>query len=198
MMSSLIIALVGVGWPPNFQSYEDFKAELESAVAEHPPFGEWLRERRNIITLYDHDGELSKAMQQDRWFSQWMREHRDLPWHGSQTSDYWRASVDILKEMYLKDAIPQNIMMNSKRLFVEQYLKEHEEEYEEAENMHAAKQQAYEKALTTYTQVERYGYGKYTNVPPKPAIDGALKERQILLRYLPANITANDTTHEHP
>ena len=30
-------------WPPVFQSYESYKAELREAIRLHPPFGQWVR-----------------------------------------------------------------------------------------------------------------------------------------------------------
>lgn len=35
-------------WPPKFQSFEEYKAELDEAVDAHPPFGVWLRMYRNV------------------------------------------------------------------------------------------------------------------------------------------------------
>ena len=34
-------------WPPTFQTFEEYKNELETAINEHPPFGEWLKKYRN-------------------------------------------------------------------------------------------------------------------------------------------------------
>ena len=34
-------------WPPVFQNYESYKSELDEAITQHPPFGEWLRRSNN-------------------------------------------------------------------------------------------------------------------------------------------------------
>ena len=43
-------------WPPQFLTVEEFDDEMDKAIKEHPPFGEWLLKHRNSNHVLISDG----------------------------------------------------------------------------------------------------------------------------------------------
>jgi hypothetical protein len=48
-------------WPPKFLTYEDFKNELNNAIEQHPPFGDFVK--RKIVG----NSELDKIIRLPNW-----------------------------------------------------------------------------------------------------------------------------------
>jgi hypothetical protein len=83
-------------WPPVFESYKDFKADLDAAIESHPPFGEWLRLYRNAAMVVVSGGSREKTA--------------------------WHVSVSDLKERYVKEKTLDMRARNVKRAFAEMHL----------------------------------------------------------------------------
>ena len=142
-------------WPPKFQSFEEYKAELDEAVAMHPPFGVWLRMYRNVHHV-----------------------------HGSYTQQaMWELPVQTLKERYLLSAKLDNRTKNAKRAFIEMHLDENKATYEKDESELQAKMQSYALALDSYNQARGHGYCNILH-PKEPRKTLALVERDKLLQEL--------------
>jgi hypothetical protein len=141
-------------WPPKFQSFEEYKAELDEAVDAHPPFGVWLRMYRNVNHVTSHT---EKAV--------------------------WQLPVQKLKDRYLQSAVMNNRTKNAKRAFIEMHLEENKATYDKEELELAPKLESYALALTSYQQARRHGYHNIPH-PKKPEKTRALMERDQLLQEL--------------
>ena len=141
-------------WPPKFQTFEEYKAELDEAVAAHPPFGIWLRMYRNVNHI-NHRQEMAA----------------------------WELPVEQLKERYLKSAHTNNRTKNAKRAFIEMHLEENKATYEQEESELKPRLDSYALALESYHQAVRHGYRNIPR-PSEPQKSSALMERDKLLKEL--------------
>lgn len=137
-------------WPPKFQSFDNYKKELETAINEHPPFGIWLKKYRNT-------------------------EHLLYGRHDNRTM--WSLNIDKLKEQYIKSAKDQNTQRNAKRMFAELYLTE--KKYSEAEQTHEEAFRMYKLALEEYDNKAKHGYA-YGSRPCAPQENRILCEKKGL------------------
>jgi hypothetical protein len=144
-------------WPPKFQSFEEYRAELDEAVEAHPPFGVWLRMYRNV----NHVNVATCASQQAMW---------GLP-------------VQQLKERYLQSANLKNRTKNAKRAFIEMHLEENKATYEKDESELQPRLESFALALDSYKQAISHGYHKIPR-PKEPHKTNALMERDKLLEQL--------------
>lgn len=145
-------------WPPTFQSFEEYKAELDEAVAAHPPFGIWLQTYRNINHLTD-------CTRQDECM--------------------WGFSVQQLKERYLAHAHMTNRTKNAKRAFIEMHLDTNKATYEKDESDLRPIMDSYALALESYNQALNHGYRNIPR-PKEPQKTYKLKERDRLQEVLKA------------
>jgi hypothetical protein len=142
-------------WPPKFQSFEEYKAELDEAVDAHPPFGVWLRMYRNV---------------------------NHVTTCGSQEA-MWGLPVQQLKERYLQSANLKNRTKNAKRAFIEMHLEENKAAYEKDESELQPRLDSYALALDSYKQAISHGYRNIPR-PTEPRKTRTLIERDILLGEL--------------
>ena len=142
-------------WPPKFQSFEEYKAELDEAVALHPPFGVWLRMYRNA----NHIGLTDR------------------------TPPMWELPVQQLKKRYLQSTNLNNRMKNAKRAFIEMHLEENKESCEKEESELEPKLQSYALALDSYNQARSHGYRNIPR-PQEPSKTSVLLQRDALLAQL--------------
>ena len=145
-------------WPPTFQSFEEYKAELDEAIDAHPPFGVWLRMHRNVSHLTDV-----------RFCG-----GRDAAWH---------LPVQRLKERYLQSANLHNHTKNAKRVFIEMHLEENKATYEKDESELTQRLESHALAVDIHDQAIRHGYRKISR-PPCPSPTRPLMERDKLQEQL--------------
>lgn len=142
-------------WPPTFQSFEEYKTELEEAVVAHPPFGVWLRSYRNA-------------------------NHATL---ALSEPAMWELSVQQLKERYLHSATINNRTTNAKRAFIEMHLEENKATYEKDQSELEPISESYALAMDSYKQAISHGYRNILR-PKEPQKTRALLERDTLLQKL--------------
>lgn len=143
-------------WPPKFQSFEEYKDELDEAVKAHPPFGVWLRQYRNVNHVMSH--ELSER-------------------------SMWELPVQKLKERYVQSTKLINNTKNAKRAFIEMHLDENKATYEKDESELQPKMESYALALDSYNQALLHGYHNIPR-PKEPRKTSALLERDKMLDEL--------------
>lgn len=143
-------------WPPTFQSFEEYKAEFDEAVAAHPPFGIWLQTYRNIKHITDHE-----------------------------QSPMWQLSVQELKQRYWWHAHQTNRTKNAKRAFIEMHLDTNKATYEKDESELRPRMESYALALDSYNQARIHGY-HHIPMPKEPGKTPALRERDRLHEELKA------------
>lgn len=142
-------------WPPKFQSFDEYKAELNEAVATHPPFGVWLRTYRNV----KHVG-------------------------GNSVGDpMWQLSVQELKERYVTCTTLNNRRRNAKRVFIELHLEDNHNLYADEERDFEKRQESYALAIDAYKQAHKHGY-RNVPPPNKPHKSQKLLERDDLIAEL--------------
>lgn len=122
-------------WPPTFQSFEEYKAELNEAVAAHPPFGAWLRQYRNVKHITESS---------------------------TYPDPMWQLSVQQLKERYVTSATLANRSRHAKRVFAEMHMEENQISYQVEEDDFEKRRESFALALDAYQQAHRHGY---SNVP---------------------------------
>lgn len=128
-------------WPPVFEAYPDFKADLDAAIQSHPPFGEWLRLHRNVNHLI----------------------------RGS--TPVWNLSVEGLKEHYVKQTKLETRTKNAKRAIAELHLECNAQKYQEAQEEFDAKEASYKYALEKYEEAKKHGYRvRAPSLPEQPAM----------------------------
>tara|TARA_B110000046_G_scaffold151231_1_gene159885 strand:+ start:1149 stop:1664 length:516 start_codon:yes stop_codon:yes gene_type:complete len=142
-------------WPPKFQSFEEYKAELDEAVDAHPPFGVWLRMYRNVS-------------------------HMSI---NTATPGAWHLPVQQLKERYLQSANHINRAKNAKRAFIEMHLEENKATYEKDEAELKQRLESYALARDSFNQAIRHGY-RNIPPPNEPRTTHTLMERDKLLKEL--------------
>lgn len=141
-------------WPPMFQSFEEYKDELYKAIKEHPPFGEWLLNYRNVNHMFNHTQQ-----------------------------PMWELSVEQLKERYLISANVNNRTKNAKRTFIEMYLNENNDAYQKDEDDLRARMKSYNLAMDAFNEAQSHGYRNVTR-PKEPQKTNLLVERDRLHREL--------------
>ncbi len=138
-------------WPPKFQTFDDYKKELETAINEHPPFGIWLKNYRN--------------------------KHHVLS--TSHIESMWALDIDKLKAQYIKSSTLKNTERCAKRTFAELYLIEDKEKYSEAEQIHEEANKMYQTALAEYDMKAKHGYASGRR-PQPPRENPILNEKKQL------------------
>jgi hypothetical protein len=144
-------------WPPRLQSFEEYKAELDEAIEQCPPFGEWLRKRR----------EFGFVNGQGRWAS---------------TSGF-ELSLEQLKRTYAKEVSSKNYSNNTKRAAIEAQLEATKAICEQHENDMAEKKEAYTIALDAWNKAKSHGY-RVVPMPNPPPQTKELLIRNMLLETL--------------
>jgi ATP-dependent Zn protease len=131
-------------WPPTFQTFEEYKNELETAINEHPPFGEWVKKYRN-------------------------KEH---VLNCNDNQSMWAFSIDQLKEQYVKCTRLRTTTMSAKRMFAELHLLNESERYIEAETKFEEATKIYNSAVEEYDVKAKHGYasGRRPQPPQKDPI----------------------------
>ena len=127
-----------VPWPPEFQTYADFKAEIDAAIECHPPFGDWLHKYRNVNHVLSSSG----------------------------CDSMFGMSIEQLKERYVKEKQIQTRTKHMKRMIAEVYLVENAQMYQDMKADIAAKKEAYQFALEKYEQARSQGYKTWPPHPP--------------------------------
>ena len=108
-----------VPWPPRFQSYAAYCAELDKAVAECPAFGEWLAKSQNPENL----------------IAQKMQQYTNEP----VPAVAWHGTVEEYKASFTHDMERQLRAKHAKRRVAELYKAEYERHVEEAREVFDAK-----------------------------------------------------------
>ena len=158
VLSSHSDASVEDNWPPKFQSFEEYKAELQEAVTKHPPFGTWLRDCRTIEHIISHNSMNGAIPGREMW---------DMP-------------VETLKEIYTAKSTTRIRVKNAKRAFVEMYLDDNNATYAHEKLQHESKMEAYTEALKTFEQAQTHGYARYGSRPTPPRKSFKLDEHDRL------------------
>ena len=137
------------------QTFEEYKNELETAINEHPPFGEWLKKYRN-------------------------KEHV-LNCNGNQSM--WAFSIDQLKEQYVKCTRLRTTTMSAKRMFAELHLLNESERYIEAEKKFEEANKIFKSAVEEYDLKAKHGYasGRRPQPPQKDTILDTKKRLQDII-----------------
>lgn len=160
-------------WPPRFQTYEEFKGELDVAISECPGFGEWLLLYRNINHVNRSDPPL-----------------RSDPSPGSRGKStqpeeaIWCLTVLELKKRYITHTEKVTNARNGKRAFIEMHLEKRKAVYDAEEEEFAPTRTAYQLAMEVHSQARAGGYGQYLPLPPSPTLPEGLRERDSLLHLL--------------
>ena len=155
-------------WPPKFQSFEEYKSELDQAIDTHPPFGVWLRRYRNVSHMT-----------------------HSTAWLQRNDVAMWNLPVTKLKERYFHSASLDNCTKISKRTFIEMQLEENKETYDKEESELQAKKASYALALESYEQARRYGY-RHIPRPKEPEKSLTLMQRDILVGELEKLVDPTD------
>lgn len=147
-------------WPPQFQTYESYKQELEEAIEAHPPFGTWLLAYRNPHHM-ERDG---PAM--------------------------WSMTVEELKQRYLDCKRPLKIARNAKRMFAEMHLQslEAKEDIHCTKTNYKEACAAYKTALDAYNSSKRHGYNHYLKPPIQPQKPALIKTWELLSSMCEENV----------
>lgn len=147
--------VVDEDWPPRFQTFAEYKAELDDAIAAHPPFGRFLRQYRNINHLLEGE---------------------------NQQPCMWHMSVAELKERYMKAKEIETRCKNAKRYFAEVYLHDGMEKYALAEEQHESAVKAHEQAVAKWDELSAVGVRNLPRRPPVPRPTNDMQEKEKLLR----------------
>jgi hypothetical protein len=144
-------------WPPKFQSFDEYKAELGEAVATHPPFGVWLSEHRNTNYITSSDGKFERST--------------------------WDPSVHELKERYVKETTLRKRRTHAQRLTIEMQLEKNHKLYADKEMDFEKRQKSYALALDAYNQAHNYGQ-RHISQPDMSRKSMILVERDQLVEEL--------------
>tara|TARA_Y100000591_G_C21817423_1_gene691550 strand:- start:1313 stop:1837 length:525 start_codon:yes stop_codon:yes gene_type:complete len=142
-------------WPPKFQSFDEYKAELDEAVATHPPFGVWLSEHRNSEYI--------------------TRSGRGRP--------MWDLSVQELKERYVKETTLRKHSKHAQRIVIKMHLEKNRNLYADEEMEFEKRQKSYALAMDAYNQARKYGQ-RHNSQPATPRKSMKLVERDQLVEEL--------------
>jgi hypothetical protein len=91
-----------IKWPPYFESYSEYKNKLDILISEHPPFGEWLINKRGF---------------------------ESIRCCCKNNSGLWDLDVDALKTRYIYETTIITNEYNAKRAFAEFHLTSNASEY---------------------------------------------------------------------
>lgn len=127
-------------WPPSFQTYEHFSEELHTAIREHPPFGVWLKNYRNLNHL--------------------VRDGKEM----------WGEKMDVqaLKKRYIQEQQREQSSRNSKRFFSELHLDALAEDIQYCEKEFNTHKDMYNAICTEQEQKRRCGYATHCQRVPLP------------------------------
>lgn len=128
-------AAAATAWPPAFESYTDSKADLDAAIAQHPPFGVWLQTRIIVNPTKE------------------IRCNNDcgLFWPVTQTQvSILRLSTHELKQKYVEETMAETRVRNARRAIAEFKLVENAIEYTKLKDGFDVRMEFYSRARKTY------------------------------------------------